>query len=173
VVPLPNLLVTRIDPLCRVMIWCATARPRSVPERLVGEERLEDSLHDLGRHSRTIVRHGESDHVAFYCGGDADRSALRHGMTGVDDQVRQDLLYLGRVNAAGSTLSAASSAGREKFHLVLAATPKTERTSYLNALSNLPSVRPRALRRPGRPDRAEKRVDHFLLGGMGRPTALS
>ena len=86
----------------------------SLRRGLGGEERIVDALNVLLRDAAAGVGDAHADPVAVG-GGDAQRSAFRHGVLRVQEQVQEDLLQASRI-----ALDRRQVAGQFVFHPDLA-----------------------------------------------------
>ena len=110
VVPSPDVLSTR-DRAARLVddaVHHRESESGALPDFLRREERLEDALLHLVRHSDARVAHDErrrsravprSAEPSTLCRGDGERSAGRHRVARVDGEIEQHLLELSAVGA--------------------------------------------------------------------------
>ena len=70
------------------------AQAGALPDRLGGEERIEDALADLGRDAGSVVDDADDDALPLAVRRHLDAAGIRDGIERVVDQVRPDLVEL-------------------------------------------------------------------------------
>lgn len=69
------------------------------------EERVEDAFEDSGGHAGARIGDGDFSPAlgGIQTDAEGERAALGHGLTGIDDEIQENLLNLGGINACGGT----------------------------------------------------------------------